>query len=325
MYTIDQQHLRCVNPRTDLSSTDLSSMTEVLSITEVERQTGIRQATLRMWEKRYGFPQPLRDQYGDRVYPLSQVERLQAARRLLDQGVRPGRIFSGSVAPGEAAPAGHAGPSPTAQYSDIFVLLHEYRLAELHSHFQYRLLDLGLRRFAIEFLAPLSTAVGSGWAQGELPVRSGHLYAQLAASVLHAQLATVRTAAGGRRPKALLATLTGEAHALGILMVEAVLATLEAECIQLGSDVPIPEVAGAARDTAADIVALSFSSYFPLKSAVLGVRALRASLPPATRLWVGGDGAPGAARLGPGVEVFASLEAIEPALTRWRARRASQA
>lgn len=70
---------------------------DLLPITEVERQTGIRQATPRMWEKRYGFPQPLRDRHGDRVYPSSQVERLHAVRRLIDQGVRPGKIFSGAA------------------------------------------------------------------------------------------------------------------------------------------------------------------------------------------------------------------------------------
>lgn len=298
---------------------------EHLSITEVERQTGIRQATLRMWEKRYGFPQPLRDRHGDRVYPLSQVDRLQAARRLLDQGVRPSKIFSGAAGldttggPAPARPEGAtAGP-----YQAILDMLRQYRLAELHGHFHYRLLDLGLRRFVIEFLAPLSNAVGSAWGRGELPVRCEHLYSQLATSILHTKQAEVR-ATSRREPDVLLATLTGETHALGILMVEAVLATLEVECIQLGSDVPPLEVAAAARETGADIVALSFSSYFPRKSVVRMVTALRAALPAETVLWIGGDGARDAALLGAGVQVFETLAAIEPALQSWRARPEAQ-
>lgn len=297
------------------SENDPLHSVEWLSITEVERQTGIRQATLRMWERRYGFPQPLRDQHGDRVYPLNQVERLQAARRLLDQGVRPGKIFSGGPEPDAAsmAPSGKRSVPAPGCYQPILDLLRAYRLAQLHAHFEYRLLELGLRRFVIEFLAPLSTEVGLAWGHGELPVRCEHLYAQLAVSFLHAKQAAVRVAGGGG-PKVVLAAPTGEAHGLGILMVEAVLATLGAECIQLGSEVPPAEVAAAAKDTAADIVALSFSSYFPRKGVVRTVRSLRSALPPAAALWIGGDGVPSGAAFGPGVEAFDTLAAIEPAL-----------
>jgi methylmalonyl-CoA mutase cobalamin-binding subunit len=246
------------------------------------------------------------------------------ARRLLDQGIRPGKIFSGSLSLDaiQATTSGADSPPFRGQYLPIFDLLRAYRLAELYSHFQYRLLNLGLRRFVTEFLAPLSTALGLAWAHGQLSVRSEHLFSQLAMSFLHSQPATVQLA-GTRRPKALLATLTGERHVLGILMVEAVLASLEVDCIQLGSEVPQLEVAAAATETAADIVALSFSSYSPRKSVVHIVRALRAALPPGTVLWVGGDGAPGAAALGSGVVAFDTLEAIEPALGCWRSRMAA--
>lgn len=304
-----------MTPGTDPFSAD------VLSITEVERQTGIRSATLRMWERRYGFPQPLRDRNGDRVYPLNQVERLQAARRLMDQGVRPGKIFSDGVmldvtgAPAPAAPQA----ATAAPYQLVLDLLRHYRLAELHSHFQYRLLDLGLRRFVVDFLAPLSTAVGLAWGRGELPVRCEHLYSQVAMSSLHAAQAAVRAAHGAQRPKVLLATVTGETHSLGILMVEAILTTLGAHCIQFGSDVPPLEVAAGATEAQADIVALSFSAYFRRQGALRTVRALRAALPPATRLWVGGASVPDAAACGPGVDVFHTLAAIEPAVLGWHA------
>lgn len=62
------------------------------SIAAVERDTGLSKDTLRVWERRYGFPQPERDGAGDRVYPAGQVERLRTIRRLMDAGHRPGRI-----------------------------------------------------------------------------------------------------------------------------------------------------------------------------------------------------------------------------------------
>lgn len=297
---------------------DRPAIGDLIPITEVERQTGIRQATLRMWERRYGFPQPLRDRHGDRVYPSGQVERLHAVRRLIDQGLRPGKIFAGETDT-EGGPGAH--PPALAETPEncrhIFALLRDYRLSELHGLFQHRLLDLGLRRFVMEFLAPLSAEIGLAWNRGELPIRSEHLFAQLATSSLHARQEAVRAAADGR-PKVVLATLTGETHALGILMAEAVMASLGMHCIQLGADTPALEVAAAAAETDADIVALSFSGYFPRRSMVRAVTALRAALPRAAALWIGGDGVRGAGALVAGIDTFDSLEAIEPALRRWR-------
>ena len=300
-------------------------MTELLSITEVELRTGIRQATLRMWEKRYGFPQPLRDRHGDRVYPLSQVERLLAVRRLMAQGARPGKILSGHAMPetaGAAPQALDAGGLP-AEFLPALDHLRAYRRAELHTWFQYRLLDLGLRRFVIECLGPLSTAVGLAWRRGEMPVRCEHLYTQLAMSVLHAKQAAIRSAGDGR-PKVILATLAGEPHGLGIMMAEAVMASLGMTCIQLGSEVPPSEVEAAARETGADIVALSFSSYFLSKASMRMLLALRARLPAASALWVGGAGMPATAAGVPGIDAVGTLEGIEAALARWQTNGAMQ-
>jgi len=63
-----------------------------LSIAAVERDTGLSKDTLRVWERRYGFPMPERDGIGERAYTLAQVEKLRIIKRLLDAGHRPGRI-----------------------------------------------------------------------------------------------------------------------------------------------------------------------------------------------------------------------------------------
>ena len=65
-----------------------------LSIAAVERDTGLSKDTLRVWERRYGFPLPLRDAIGERAYALDQVERLRIVKRLLDAGHRPGRVVA---------------------------------------------------------------------------------------------------------------------------------------------------------------------------------------------------------------------------------------
>lgn len=43
------------------------------------------------------LPQPGRDSFGERSYPLAQVEKLRIIKRLLDAGHRPGQVVAMSV------------------------------------------------------------------------------------------------------------------------------------------------------------------------------------------------------------------------------------
>lgn len=74
--------------------TTLSQRPLMMSIAAVERDTGLSKDTLRVWERRYDFPQPVRDAQGERSYPLDQIEKLRLIKRLLDVGHRPSRLVS---------------------------------------------------------------------------------------------------------------------------------------------------------------------------------------------------------------------------------------
>jgi MerR family transcriptional regulator, light-induced transcriptional regulator len=53
-----------------------SAEERLLSIGDVVRATGVSEAALRAWERRYGFPQPHREPSGHRRYRAEEVERL---------------------------------------------------------------------------------------------------------------------------------------------------------------------------------------------------------------------------------------------------------
>src|SRR5512134_755358 len=65
---------------------------EALHIRDVVRVTGLRREQLYMWQRRYGFPSPGRDSFGDRVYPPEQVARLKIVKQLLSEGWRAGSV-----------------------------------------------------------------------------------------------------------------------------------------------------------------------------------------------------------------------------------------
>src|SRR5205807_148656 len=72
-------------------------MTVMLNISAVERETGLSKDVLRMWERRYGFPDPGRDDNAERQYPTDQIAKLRAIKRLMDTGMRPGKLMNQSL------------------------------------------------------------------------------------------------------------------------------------------------------------------------------------------------------------------------------------
>src|SRR6201996_1181855 len=58
-----------------------------LSIGDVVAATGVGEATLRAWERRFGFPAPRREPSGHRRYNREEVEQIRAVVRERDRGL----------------------------------------------------------------------------------------------------------------------------------------------------------------------------------------------------------------------------------------------
>lgn len=292
-----------------------------IGIAAVERETGLSKDTLRVWERRYGFPKPSRDANGERAYPSDQVHLLRRIRRLMDQGARPGRIFAMGVEALEArARSDTPAAAPGGQAAEI-ELLSTHRIAELRSVLEQAALRGGLYEFVTGTAAPLTAKVGEAWARGELQVYEEHLFSEQLQAVLRGAIA--RLDGAGALPRVLLSTLPGEQHGLGLLMAQAVFALEGAGCVSLGTQTPVRELADAVRAEGAHIVALSTSGSYPAGQLKDGVAQLRAALPAEVELWCGGGGAARLRRPAPGVRVLSDLAGIRDALSAWREARAS--
>lgn len=264
-----------------------------LSIAAVERDTGLSKDTLRVWERRYGFPQPVRDAFDERSYPAEQVERLRLIARLLGNGHRPGRIVSLSLAELQAqvqrtapsAPAEDA--SPELQGLLALVLRHE--VLELRRTLNQTVMRLGLGRFLTEVLAPLNVQIGEAWVRGEIQVFEEHMYTESVTAVLRSALGSTPAMPRPGRPRVLLTTFPQESHVLGLLMAETMLVLEGCECISLGAQTPLLEIVQAAQANRVQIVGLSFSAGMSPQQLLRGLQELRTKLPPTVALWAGGS------------------------------------
>lgn len=299
------------------------------SIAAVERDTGLSKDTLRVWERRYGFPQPGRDGAGDRVYPADQVERLRTIRRLMDAGHRPGRIVGLEpdalrALQDEATTAYAAAPARGRVAGDVLApfldLVARHDVQKLRSQLQQAFLRMGLVDFVTLLVAPLTTAVGEAWVQGRIQVFEEHLYTECLTGVLRNAIVEVAPPAAAASPRVLLTTFPQEAHGLGLLMVETLLALEGCHCLPLGPQTPVADIARAAQACRADIVALSFTPVVGAQAAQASLRELRQRLPPQVAIWAGGQAPFLQTRKLPGVTVLTTLGALHGQVADWRAK-----
>ena len=298
------------------------------SIAAVERDTGLTKDTLRVWERRYGFPNPGRDEFGERLYPIDQVDKLRVLRRLMDAGHRPGKLIHLPMhallllgrqerLPASAAPAQTAAASLTAPDVGEFLALIRSRQPEvLRRSLAQALLRLGLERFVFDVAAPLARLIGEVWPRDEFESFDERLSIESLQTVMRGALASISTP--GAPPTVMLTTVPGEPHGLGLLMSESLLSLQGCRCLSLGVQTPLWDAVLAARAHRADVLALSFSSALNAAQVVDSLAELREMLPATIGIWAGGDSPALRRHRLAGVEVLAGLHEIAPQIARWR-------
>lgn len=321
------------------------------SIADVERDTGLSKDTLRVWERRYGFPVPQRDALGERQYDDAQLLRLRHLRRLLDAGHRPGQVVALpleallQLTPAQGAEAAAASdsaasgtgrarrstaralpdPGAGAPVGPWLQLLRGHDVPGLRQSLNQYLLSHGLAALVRDGIAAMNVAVGQAWLDGQLAVFEEHLYTETVQGLLRHAIGQVSVGQLRRPPRVLLTTVPGEPHALGLLMAETFMALEGCDTLALGVQTPLPDIEAAAQAYRADVVALGFTAAQNPRDVRAALARLRERLPPTVEIWAGGQ-CPALYRSPRGTHRDAApdfwplprLDDIGPAVARWR-------
>ncbi len=276
------------------SSPDAPSATHEsgYSIRVVSRLTGVNPDTLRMWERRYGFPNPQRSSTGVRSYLKPDVERLTLVVRAIKLGYRVGETIQLDELTLRERLA-NSSPSRLGQghvqtVQDLVDCIIADEPDSLRDKLRHAAANLGTGRFVIEVAAPLLHDMGEAWFEGVLDVQQEHIASEVILSLIH----TMRVAYDGAiGPLILLATLPREPHALGMHLVGLYLAANGASVRIIGTDTPPAQMASAARALNADAVAISISAAASTSATREHLSVLDENLDKSSALWLGGKGA----------------------------------
>jgi MerR family transcriptional regulator, light-induced transcriptional regulator len=289
-----------------------------IGIAAAAEQTGLSIHTLRVWERRYGFPLPARTTNGERLYPADQVHKLTLLRSLSERGHRPGQIARRSLIELEQLMVDRSGvpiQAPTRVDIDAYLnCLTQASVGELRRRLRAALVRRGLARFVIDKLTPLSQQIAA-WRQAD---RINFAQERLFADEVERLLREAITPLEETLPlKIMLATLPAERDSLALLMIEAMLRLEGAACLPVGVETPPEQLARLAVQSDVDVVVLSFGAGAADPNGRRRLADLRQALPGRAALWVAGPGARRvAARALYGVRVFDTLEQIVVAFRR---------
>ena len=285
------------------SSTAARFLTHRHPMRVVTRRTGLSAEILRVWERRYQVVTPSRTQTGRRLYSDADIERLH----LLSRATLGGRTI-GAVAelPNDeikellrqdaaAELARSMVPFDRRQdlaqarplVRDCMRAIDRFDPAALGAMLHRASIALPATVFLEHVVAAVLEQVGTRWREGSFRPVHGHL----AATVVRRVLENTTVAAPPPAPRLLMATVTGQIHELGAMIVAAAASAEGWAVTWLGANLPAADIADAAIRLRVRAVGVSLIHPMGDPAVTEELRRLRALLPAPVALLVGGAAA----------------------------------
>lgn len=232
----------------------------LLTIGALSKATQVPPETLRTWERRYGFPSPIRLDSGHRRYAPETIDHIKLINKALDAGYRPSNVLGLELHDLQQLVA-----SPVEERAHSII----DRWMEHVGNLQRDQLLLGLEQqwfargalgFIQQVLAPFVQRIGEQWYNGQLAVFHEQFATGVITEFLEKQWRPLTEKAAMAHKRALLCTLPGEYHAIGLHMVASILAVAGWQVDLIGTDLDPGTIANTALDKQPDAIMISVSS-----------------------------------------------------------------
>ncbi len=239
----------------------------------VVRRTGLSPHVIRVWEKRYQAVEPMRTDTNRRRYSDEDIERLLLLQRATHTGRSIGQIAhlptdrlrdlvhedeAASQPLASLAPAVDAsgGPEGTPSYiDDCLTAIRQLDGSELERILMQARVDLSQPIFIERLAVPLMETIGELWREGSLRIMHEHLASSVMRTIFGGLTASMHMSAVA--PKIVVTTPVGQWHEIGALIVASIAESEGWQVVYLGVNLPAEEIAAAAQQCHAKVVALS--------------------------------------------------------------------
>jgi methanogenic corrinoid protein MtbC1 len=237
------------------------------TIKHASELTGISEATLRAWERRYGVVRPRRSEGGYRIYDADEIRALETMNSLVLEGWSPREAAGETRRRHPSSVTGRQTGRP-ASAPGAAALAHRSEDAQAFLRAAQRLdatsaaavLDarfaLGsFERVVDDWLMPTLALVGDAWAEGRLTVAGEHLVSY----AVQRRLAAAYEAASSRidGPRLLIGLPPGARHELGLLAFAVAARRAGFSTAYAGADLPADDWTRVVQQRRADGVVMA--------------------------------------------------------------------
>lgn len=211
------------------------------SVAQVEALSGIKAHTLRIWERRYDFLDPMRTATNIRYYSDSQLKQLINFGILVKNGYRISKLnkMSDEQIYMEVT---KVLADPTSESSDelkgLTLSMLEMDEEEFDNIFERQVIRKGFLKTITESIYPFLQYVGVLWTTNKAMVAQEHYISNLIRQKLIAAIERLSIPKKGA-PSLVLFLLEGEEHEIGLLLASFVAKEMGFKVYYLGQGIPI--------------------------------------------------------------------------------------
>lgn len=231
-----------------------SSEEPLYNIGVISRMTNIPETTLRVWERRYGFPEAARTAGGHRLYSQMEFLRLQWVKLRLDEGMqisqaiqalqhmeREGRFPEAPLSVTSTLVHSHSDdPSLVMFRSRLVKALFAYH-TELADQIMAEALALhSVDTLLLDLIGPTFSEIGTAWLEERINVAAEHFATHY---LRHQLLMWMRTGPTAYNTSpVVLVCAPGDFHEGGLLILGVLLRRLRWPIVYLGSTLPLSDL-----------------------------------------------------------------------------------
>jgi DNA-binding transcriptional MerR regulator/methylmalonyl-CoA mutase cobalamin-binding subunit len=256
----------------------------------VVQETGLKPDTLRVWERRYGVPEPARTPGGHRLYSERDIAALKWLLARKAEGLAVSRavaLWKQMLDQGEdPILAGPAGPDRPAQLSlltgeeidllrNLWIdacLAYDESSAEMVLNQAFALFPP--ETVVMQLLQRALSQIGDAWCRGAATVQQEHFASHLALRRLDA---LVQAAPAPHRPgRVLVACPPAEEHTFSSLVIVLLLRRRGLQVVYLGANVPHDRMTPTLRSVRPHLVIMSAQRLYPASTLCDVAQRLRA-------------------------------------------------
>ena len=238
-------------------------MTNEYSIKDLERVTGIKAHTIRIWEKRYNIVNPERTKSNIRHYCDDDLKRLLNISVLVKNGYKISKVAGLSerelgqriLELNNVHLHGRSG-----QIESLIVAMIDIDEEKFEKVLNNAIIKIGFENTLFEMIYPLLNKIGMLWQIGTITPAHEHFISNLIRQKIFAAIDSLSLKQAPGSKTFLLVLPEWELHDIGMLVYNYLIRKRGHKTIFLGQGVPLADVAAVKKQTDPDIIVTSFSS-----------------------------------------------------------------